>query len=75
MQALSAPDGFPLWVCDVKPGSVHDLTAAREHVLGGPVLGRLTPRPAQPGRRRLRRRGHRRAHPGQTTRRRPGPRC
>jgi hypothetical protein len=33
IQALTAPDGFPLWVCDVEPGSVHDLTAAREHVL------------------------------------------
>jgi DDE superfamily endonuclease len=33
VQALTAPDGFPLWVCDVEPGSVHDLTAAREHVL------------------------------------------
>lgn len=30
---MSAPDGFPLWVSDVEPGSVHD-TAAREHVLG-----------------------------------------
>jgi DDE superfamily endonuclease len=26
-----APDGFPLWVSDVEPGSVHDLTAARAH--------------------------------------------
>jgi hypothetical protein len=34
IQALSAPSGFPLWVSEVKPGSVHDLTAAREHVLG-----------------------------------------
>jgi hypothetical protein len=34
VQALSAPTGFPLWVSDVEPGSVHDLTAAREHVLG-----------------------------------------
>jgi DDE superfamily endonuclease len=34
IQAISAPDGFPLWVSDVEPGSVHDLTAAREHVLG-----------------------------------------
>lgn len=33
IQALTAPDGFPLWVGDVEPGSVHDLTAAREHVL------------------------------------------
>jgi hypothetical protein len=34
IQALLSPDGFPLWVSDVEPGSVHDLTAAREHVLG-----------------------------------------
>ena len=34
VQALSGPDGFPLWVADVEPGSVHDLTVAREHVLG-----------------------------------------
>ncbi len=34
IQALSAPNGFPLWVSDVEPGSAHDLTAAREHVLG-----------------------------------------
>ena len=34
IQALSGPDGMPLWVSDVEPGSTHDLTAAREHVLG-----------------------------------------
>lgn len=34
IQALSAPNGFPLWISDVEPGSVHDLTSAREHVLG-----------------------------------------
>lgn len=34
VQAVMAPDGFPLWVSDVEPGSVHDLTAARDHVLG-----------------------------------------
>jgi hypothetical protein len=34
VQALFTPDGFPLWVSHVEPGSVHDLTAAREHVLG-----------------------------------------
>lgn len=33
VQALSAPTGLPLWVSDVEPGSVHDLVAAREHVL------------------------------------------
>jgi hypothetical protein len=34
VQAVMAPDGFPLWVSDVVPGSVHDLTAARDQVLG-----------------------------------------
>ena len=31
VQAVCAPDGFPLWVSQVEPGSVHDLTAARAH--------------------------------------------
>lgn len=35
IQALSSPTGIPLWVSDVEPGSVHDLTAAHEHVLAG----------------------------------------
>lgn len=30
---LAAPDGSPLWVSDVEPGSTHDITAARIHVL------------------------------------------
>ncbi|GAA0611196.1 IS5-like element IS470 family transposase [Kutzneria viridogrisea] len=34
IQAVMAPDGFPLWVSDVMPSSVHDLTTARGHVLG-----------------------------------------
>ena len=33
VQFLSAPDGTPLWVSDVEPGSVPDTTAARIHVL------------------------------------------
>jgi DDE superfamily endonuclease len=33
VQALTAPNGIPLWVSDVLPGSTHDLTAAREQVL------------------------------------------
>jgi hypothetical protein len=36
IQAVLAPDGFPLWVSPVEPGSVHDITAARTHAL--PVL-------------------------------------
>ena len=34
LQALAAPNGFPLWISPVEPGSTHDLTAARDHVLG-----------------------------------------
>ncbi|GAA2436673.1 IS5-like element IS470 family transposase [Actinomadura vinacea] len=34
IQALSAPGGFPLWLSTVEPGSVHDMTAARKHLLG-----------------------------------------
>jgi len=34
VQALMQPDGFPLWVSEVEPGATHDITAAREHVLG-----------------------------------------
>ncbi len=33
VQVLTDPGGFPLWVSDVRPGSTHDLTAARELVL------------------------------------------
>jgi hypothetical protein len=33
VQALAAPGGIRLWVSDVRPGSTHDITAARELVL------------------------------------------
>ena len=33
IQAVIAPDGFPLWVSPAEPGSVHDITAARAHAL------------------------------------------
>jgi DDE superfamily endonuclease len=36
IQAVLAPDGFPLWVSDVEPGSVHDITAARAHAPPAP---------------------------------------
>ncbi len=29
VQVVSAPDGWPLWVSDVRPGREHDTTAAR----------------------------------------------
>jgi DDE superfamily endonuclease len=33
LQAVTGPDGFPLWVSEVEPGSGHDITAARLHAL------------------------------------------
>lgn len=33
LQAVFLPDGFPIWISDPLPGSTHDITAAREHVL------------------------------------------
>jgi hypothetical protein len=34
VQAVMRPDGVPLWLSPVEPGSTHDLTAARIHALG-----------------------------------------
>jgi hypothetical protein len=51
IQAVLAPDGFPLWISEVEPGSVHDITAARTHAL--PALYRAAaadlPTLADPG--------------------------
>jgi hypothetical protein len=50
IQAVTAPDGFPLWVSGVEPGSVRDLTAARARAL--PALYRAAadlPAVAGPG--------------------------
>jgi hypothetical protein len=33
VQAVTRPDGLPLWVGPAEPGSVHDVTAARWHAL------------------------------------------
>ncbi|MFI7068517.1 transposase family protein [Kribbella sp. NPDC050124] len=33
IQVLADPTGYPVWVSDVEPGSTHDITAARHHVL------------------------------------------
>lgn len=43
IQALMDPRGIPRWVSEVLPGSVHDITAARELVLAalGPYTGDL----------------------------------
>ena len=29
IQVMSAPDGWPLWISEVRPGREHDTTAAR----------------------------------------------
>ncbi len=34
VQVLTGPTGYPEWVSPAEPGSTHDITAAREHVLG-----------------------------------------
>jgi hypothetical protein len=34
VQIIADPAGFPVWSSPVEPGSVHDITAAREHCLG-----------------------------------------
>jgi DDE superfamily endonuclease len=51
VRAVIAPDGFPLWVSQAEPGSVHDITAARIHAL--PALYRAAaaglPALADPG--------------------------
>lgn len=31
IQVISAPDGWPLWVSEVRPGREHDVTCARAH--------------------------------------------
>jgi hypothetical protein len=33
VQVLTGPGGYPEWVSPAEPGSTHDITAAREHVL------------------------------------------
>jgi DDE superfamily endonuclease len=51
IQAVIAPDGFPLWVSPVEPGSVHDITAARIHALPAlyPAAAAGLPALADPG--------------------------
>ena len=51
IQALTRAGGFPIWISPVEPGSVHDLTAARAHVLGAldAAASRGLPTLADPG--------------------------
>jgi hypothetical protein len=73
VQAVLAPSGFPLWISDAEPGSVHD-----PHRRPHPRPARSVPggRGAAAHARRsgLRRRGHRRPDSRQTAHRRPGTR-
>src|SRR4051794_22701385 len=75
VQAVIRPDGLPIWVSDVAPGHLHDLTVARD--AGGdrrPELGSIPAGTAHPGRLRLRRRRPGHQDPDQAARRRAGPR-
>ena len=38
IQVITAPDGWPLWTSDVRPGREHDTTALREHTQILPLL-------------------------------------
>jgi hypothetical protein len=38
IQIITAPDGWPLWTSDVRPGREHDTTALREHTQILPLL-------------------------------------
>lgn len=38
IQVITAPDGWPLWTSEVRPGREHDTTAVREHVEILPLL-------------------------------------
>ena len=51
VQAVMRPDGLPIWVGEVEPGSVHDLTCAQDHALGAlyAYAARGLPTLADPG--------------------------
>lgn len=67
IRAAIHPDGFPVWVGNVEPGSVHDLTYAQEHALGAlyAFATQGLPTPSRPG---LRRRRDRDPQPSQAAR-------
>lgn len=50
IQVLCGPGGYPEWVAPVEPGSTHDITAARLHVLPArkPHLESGSPRSGRP---------------------------
>jgi DDE superfamily endonuclease len=41
IQVITAPDGWPLWTSDVRPGRQHDTTAVRVHAEILPLLARI----------------------------------
>jgi hypothetical protein len=42
VQVIAAPDGWPLWTSDVRPGREHDTTALRTHAEALPLLAEWT---------------------------------
>ena len=42
MQVIAAPDGWPIWTSDVRPGREHDTTALRAHAESLPLLAEWT---------------------------------
>ena len=42
IQVIAAPDGWPLWTSEVRPGREHDTTALRIHAEVLPLLGEWT---------------------------------
>ncbi len=42
VQVIAAPDGWPIWTPDVRPGREHDTTALRAHPGALPLLAEWT---------------------------------
>src|SRR3954470_12853987 len=42
LQVIAAPDGWPIWTSDVRPGREHDTTALRTHAEALPLLAEWT---------------------------------
>jgi hypothetical protein len=42
IQVIAAPDGWPIWTSEVRPGREHDTTALRTHAEVLPLLGEWT---------------------------------
>jgi hypothetical protein len=42
VQVIAAPDGWPIWTSDVRPGREHDTTALRAHAEALPLLAEWT---------------------------------